>query len=206
MTAIQDGAFPETLAGIDIPLGLSRVLGKKPRYLSLLRKFLAGQKDTAAHIRSTLSANDTDTAERLAHTAKGTAGNIGASRLEGYAAELEQAIRIAIPPETMVPLLNQFDEALSEVITELEAKLPPERSPEPVGVDTEQLRDVCARMVQLLKEDDAAVDELLTMNSDLLFSAFPREFNGIKAAIRAFDLDAALARLEQAMRESILKS
>jgi len=65
--------------GLDTTGGLKRVAGNHKLYMKLLRQFVAGQSQTVASIRASLKAGDRKTAERIAHTAKGVSGNIGAA-------------------------------------------------------------------------------------------------------------------------------
>ena len=197
--ATPDVELPQALAGIDITLGLTRVLGKRERYLSLLCKFLAGQRDAADTIRTALSVGERERAERLAHTAKGVAGNIGATRLQGYAAALEQGCRAQSPPEALELLLLRFEAALKEVTADLEEKLPHDQHCETVAVDWVKLQSICDRLEELLREDDATAAELLEENSQLLNSAFPEEFEQIEAAVNAFDFELALQLLVDAV-------
>ena len=93
LPASGEPPLPAQIDGIDIGAGLHRVLGRRELYLSLLRKFLAGQRDVLAHIRVALQAGDVAGAERLAHTLKSVAGNIGALGVQQAAALLEHALR-----------------------------------------------------------------------------------------------------------------
>src|SRR3990172_9375788 len=91
--AAADADLPSGIDGLDMGTGLRRALGKKPLYLSMLRKFIAGQKSATAEIAKALEGNDRGAAERLAHTLKGVSGNIGATGLQQLAEKLEAAIR-----------------------------------------------------------------------------------------------------------------
>ena len=122
-------------------------------------------------------------------------------RSQTHAADLEHAIRKHGGRKTIDALLVPFDIALSELITELELKLPPERSTIDVIVDREKLLNVCHELTALLKDDDLTAGKLLETNIDLLKAAFPLEFSSIEAAIRAFDFEAALATLELAKKQ-----
>jgi len=201
-TAPPAGDLPDQLAGIDLALGLRRVLGKKPLYLSLLRRFLAEHGDATAEIRRALEAEDLVTAERLAHTIKGVSGTIGATRLSECAAELEAAIRGRKSRDAIDGLLPPFAAALDGLLAELAAKLPPEQRPAPVAVDKDKLASVCHELASLLAENDAAAADLLDANTTLLKAAFPVEFSDIDAAIKRFDFAVALAALEKARRRS----
>ena len=101
--------------GLDTAQGLRRMLGKKPLYLSMLRRYLDSQRDCAAQVQAALDQADWETAERLAHTAKGLAGNIGADALGTLAAQLEEALR---EHESLVEVeqrLQRFGEALARL-------------------------------------------------------------------------------------------
>jgi HPt (histidine-containing phosphotransfer) domain-containing protein len=108
-------------------LGLELLSGNQPLYLSLLRKFMAGHKDTTAAIRRALAADDWEIAKLIAHNTKGVSSCIGATGLQHCAAELEEAIRAQ--SFDLDALLHRFDEALSEVMAALEESLPPEQQP-----------------------------------------------------------------------------
>src|SRR6185369_2268252 len=118
--------IPESIDGLDIHAGLGRVLGKKPLYLSLLRRYVAGQRCAPQEIRKTLDTNDWATAERLAHTTKGVSGNIGALRIPDHAGDLAHAIRERKPRDEIDRLLRAMEIPLGQLIAALETQLPPE--------------------------------------------------------------------------------
>jgi PAS domain S-box-containing protein len=195
-----DTVLPESINGIDMPLGLQRSHGKKPLYLSLLRKFLAGNGETAEKIRQSLDSGDRETATLLAHTLKGVAGAIGASRLQTCAASLEQAFREWHGREEMDALLAAVESALNEVLDCLEATLPPELLSAPVTVDRAVLASVCLELTNLLRDDDAAACDLLETRSALLRTAFPEAFPVIETAIRGYDFETALEMLRSVVK------
>ena len=61
--------------------GLSRVGGNRKLYLKLLRQFIEQQGPAVEQITEALARGDIALAERLAHTLKGVAGNIGATQV-----------------------------------------------------------------------------------------------------------------------------
>ena len=200
-TTEEDVPLPGTITGVDMKLGLKRVLGRKRHYLSLLRKFLDGQAHAADQVRTALSAGDHQTAERLAHTVKGTAGNIGATRLQEYAADLEQALRTQAPPGTLSTLLLLFENELHRVTAALDAELPPEQPAEPTEVDGAQLRALCNHLATLLQNYDAAAEDLFEANKQLFRTAFPRLFPSLAEAVRAFEFETAMELLHGALAE-----
>jgi len=91
---------------------------------------------------------------------------------------------------------------LQAIITELEAKLPPEVVAEAVMVDPEKLGEVCTNLVALLMDENLLAGDLLDTRRSLLATAFPVEFAGIEAAIKQFELETALEKLTRAMAEN----
>lgn len=199
VTAAPQVGIPEDVAGLDTMLGLKRVLGKTGLYLNMLRKFVAGQKNFPDLIEQALDAGDWATAERLAHTLKGVAGNIGASELQEEAGKLEAALKDRLSRETVDDLLATPVALLGELIAELEAKLPSERAAKAaVAIDSEQLRAVCTRLAALLADDDAEAGDVLDEHADLLRTAFGDACRSIEDGICNFDFETALAALKAA--------
>ncbi|HSC81517.1 MAG TPA: response regulator, partial [Chitinolyticbacter sp.] len=60
----------EQVAGLDAASGLRRVLGRADVYLGLLRRFVAGQRDSVPDLIAALDQGDKVTAERMVHTLK----------------------------------------------------------------------------------------------------------------------------------------
>jgi len=192
-----DVSLPAEITGLDMVNGLRRVLGKKTLYLSMLRRFVAGQKGVVAEIRASLQADDWVTAERIAHTLKGVSGNIGATGLQHLADVLGGAIQER-NRDAVETLLSDLAPALTAVIGELERKLPHTQDKPMVAVDPEQLKAVCDRLEALLSDDDSDAGDVLEENAGLLEAAFPNHFRKISDGVRAFDFEAALAGLKSA--------
>jgi len=193
--AVIDADLPSGIEGLDIANGLRRVLGKKPLYFSMLRKFVTGQKPAIANILQALDGNSWDTAERLGHTLKGVSGNIGATTLQPLAEKLEAAIREHRPREEIDARIGELKEPLDYLIAQLEQKLPEKQSPKAVAVDPKKLKAVCDRLKVLLAANDARAVDVLEANADLLNAAFPDHYRKIDDGIRSFDFEAALAVL-----------
>ncbi len=62
-------------------------------YRELLLKFAAKNADAGLQISAALQGEDRNVAERIAHTVKGVAGNLGIKRVQFAAEKLEKAIR-----------------------------------------------------------------------------------------------------------------
>jgi two-component system sensor histidine kinase/response regulator len=92
--AFQDSA-PEPLPdlpGVSVSESVRRIGGNVALYYSLLDNFRTNQQNFAASFREALAADDSSTAERLAHTLRGIAGTLGAKTLQDLSASLESSI------------------------------------------------------------------------------------------------------------------
>ena len=116
--AANDG-LPQGVPGLDTALGLSRMMGKKPLYLAMLRRYAVGQQDVVRDIRQALAAGEAATAERLAHTTKAVSGNVGATLIQERATALEAALRQGQGAQQVEPLLAELEAPMSELLTAL---------------------------------------------------------------------------------------
>jgi PAS domain S-box-containing protein len=196
---VSDVSLPVGIEGLDITAGLRHVLGKKPLYLSMLRKFVVGQKSVVAEIRKALESKLWDNAERLTHTLKGVAGNIGASGLQQLAEKLEIAIKERRPPKEIDARLDDVKLPLEKLIVQLELQLTMEQGKTAaIAIDEKKLNAICTDLEALLGYDDAAAVGVLDANADLLKAAFPNHYGLIDNRIRSYDFEAALAGLKAA--------
>jgi signal transduction histidine kinase/CheY-like chemotaxis protein len=81
------------LEGLDTAAGLSRTRGKRDLYLSLLKQFVADFQSFQEQAIQLLRNGSLNDAQRLAHSLKGVAANLGALRLADAASEMEQMLR-----------------------------------------------------------------------------------------------------------------
>ena len=193
-------SIPQGITGLDTAAGLSRVLGKTALYLAMLRKFVAGQRKSADDIAGALDLEDWATAERLAHTTKGVAGNIGASQIQELAAKLESAAKARQSRELIDLLLADLAGPLEKLIADIEAQLPIQENQAVVGVDSEQLRQVIVKLTTLLADDDSEAADLFDEHADMLNMAMPNDYRVIDGAIKSFDFEMALEKLKEAAR------
>lgn len=112
-------ALPETIEGIDLKEGLMRVGGNEKLYRSLLMKLRDDYATSAEDITGQLESGETGEAERLAHTIKGVAGNVGAGELQEAAAVLEHAIKEG-KADSYEEKISAFGKVLKDVVTALE--------------------------------------------------------------------------------------
>ena len=182
--------IPREIPGLDAELGLKRLRGKRPLYLELLRKFAEGQGGAAEDIQRCLTAGDRITAERIAHTLKGIAGNVGATVIQGEAAAVEHGIRDG---HGVVNELERLAHSLTEMVTRLKRALPAPVRHE--VVDSRDADAVVERLRRLLSDNDPEAEELMEEHLALLDQLLPGQGDAFARAVRAFDFDKALALL-----------
>lgn len=174
-------------------------------YQSMLRKFVAGQRSAVNDIRAALNSGDRATAERLAHTTKGVCGNIGAAGVQGLAGALEHAIMSGEGPSRLMALNDALAKSLVPLVRDIEAWLPAEQAlctaTAATSVDEAALERVTTRLRALCGDMDSEAEELIDSEAALLSCAFPAHFEAMASAIRNFDFDTALTRLDAALSE-----
>lgn len=196
----EELALPERIPGIDLQLGLRRSMGRPVLYRSLLRKFLLGQQGTVLEIASALNRDDLAVAERVAHTTKSVAGNIGASEVQHLAGKLEQAIRSGEPRPLLEGCLSALAAPLSALLAELATLFADQghASLEAEGpLDMARLNAVRQRLEVLLMGDDAVAASFVEEHAPLLKAAYPLEFPGLLEAVSNFDFETAQACLRR---------
>jgi two-component system sensor histidine kinase/response regulator len=186
------------IEGLDIQLGLKRVLNKVPAYISMLRKFLESQSTAPAELRSALANKDMSTAERIAHTAKAVCGNIGASALQHQAEELEQLCGSGAAVEAIEPKLSEFEAALIRLCNALTSALPPKTETKAIAYDINLVKPVIQKLVSLLAADDSEVCDLFDENVAVIQSVLDTSgFVQLEKSIKNFDFEKALFILKE---------
>nr|WP_328595839.1 response regulator [Rugamonas aquatica] len=204
--AAEEDDFPQSIPGLDMVSGLRRVLGKRPRYLAMLRGFVANQAGAVRQISALIAAGDRAGAERGAHTLKGLAGNIGAGALQLLAGEAEHALSPAAVGEAgaaelsarLAPQLAQLESVLAGQVAAIVECLPAEAELAAVEVDPEQRDAVVRELAELLADDDARAERVLVEHGALLAASFPQHYRKLEQAVGDFDMELALSVLNSA--------
>lgn len=193
------GEIP-SIEGLDTKDGLARVGGNRTLYLKLLRQFLE-QESAPTRIAEALSGGDWPLAERLAHTAKGVAGSLGAGGIQKAAATLEKALRERANTNVLVDMRDVFARVLGDFMSRLRAALPPEVSrPQPVStapIDPERMKRVVQEMTTYLNNFDSAAGECLEANGDVFRTLVADQFDAFEKQVGGFAFADALATLQK---------
>jgi CheY-like chemotaxis protein len=189
------------IEGIEVAGGLQRVAGNKRLYVDLLRQFVAWQGSTAAEIEVALENGDRRLAERLAHSVKGVAGNIGIDGIFQLAGRLQNAIHESCDDAQVV--LKEFSSELDRQVEAIQAALRAQ-TPVPQGAKDSQIYDPgearadIGRLRALLEARDAdAVDAYDRLAEILRGPADSTRLDALGAAVNAFEYGAARLELDE---------
>ena len=165
---------------LDSADGLARVAGNQVLYQKLLRQFGEQAGTVVAQVTTALDQGFTALAERLAHTLKGVAGNIGAKPIQAAAGNLEKLIRDQADSPAVAAAIAEVATVLTPLLEDLQRHLP--AAPMPVAdaapipappVDPAVSRAAAAELAALLAEFDPAAVEFIETHQAALQPLFP---------------------------------
>jgi len=190
--------------GLDTADGLLRVAGNRALYLKLLRQFVAQQSAAPAQIAEALGAGNQPAAERLAHTVKGVAGNLGAGPVRTAAGALEHAIAGRGNASEIDVLRQRLAQELEALIGRLRPALGDDASgakteTATAPADPEVLKTLVTQMRKQLSEFDPGAADILESNRDVFRSLLGGEdFTAFEGHIQGYAFSDAQALLERA--------
>ncbi|MFO1496163.1 MAG: response regulator, partial [Lysobacterales bacterium] len=153
--------------GLDSADGLARMGGNRALYRQLLGRFVE-LASTPDEIATALSAGDAMTAERLAHTLRGVAGNLGAGGVQAAATSLEQALAARAEPSVLQPLQSQLAQRLDALIAQLRPLLTDSAAARAAPLpDAAEQQQILQSMLAALDQFDVAASELLNTHAAL---------------------------------------
>ena len=201
-TSRDEAPLPQ-IGGLDAEQGLRRVLGKKALYLKLLRRFIDDGSDTVRQLDEALAQADGSKAERLVHTLKGVAGNIGAEQLALQASELEMAMRSNNAANDIAIKLQRVRATVADLVTHLSQQLPAESSAGTAAPDFNEsaVRAAFIELLHWLQQDDARAASCFAKHRAVLSSALPNQIRSIEQAVNDYDFQTAAESLNLAAAE-----
>lgn len=203
--------WPPVVQGLNTALGLQRALGKPALYADMLVRFVQAQSSVVAQIDAAIAAGNQGLAERLAHTLKSVAANIGAQEASEHAHALEQALRhqpAGASSAQVLPLLGALAAAMEPLVAGLQnwvdqsgaasaAFAPGLAAQQSPTADVLAVDDVLTQLRDLLSQDDPAATEFLQHNATILEAALGDGFATVQAQVRNFDFEQALEHLPE---------
>jgi HPt (histidine-containing phosphotransfer) domain-containing protein len=196
---------------------LKRVAGNEALYRKLLLDFHREYAAAADRIRTALAESRSADVERLVHTLKGVAGNLGAMQLYQAAQDLDSALRLG-EVERVDTLLPEVERALSIVMEGLEplaqqakTRLSEAELAEAASsgvADRPAFEAAIRELAELVRKNDPEAEVALERLRSALRGARRKEVERIAQALDLFDFRAAakalaaLADVEKVQRQS----
>jgi two-component system sensor histidine kinase/response regulator len=184
--------------GFDTSAGLRRVAGNRALYLRVLRQFMQQEADVVARLAAALKGHDFVAAERIAHSLKGVAGNIGFTALHADAATLEKAITARAGIEyAFMAVETRITSALASLATALSESQAKAQASEaaPSG------RHVARLAALLTAADGDAVTYLADHAASIKPMLSDAGYAQLQKSVAHFDFQGALQSLRHAAAE-----
>jgi signal transduction histidine kinase/DNA-binding response OmpR family regulator/HPt (histidine-containing phosphotransfer) domain-containing protein len=196
---VSPAAGEDTLniEGVDHHGALKRLGGNERLLRDLLGKFAVQQGDAAAQISAALESGDQKLAERIAHTVKGVAGNLGIAALQAAAQDLEKALHAG--DGSTPALLDAFGSRLAQQVAAIRQGLPaaPAAGHANGRFDAAAARAAATRLRTALEASDGdAGDAVLALTDTLGEKAGSTRLDSIRSSVGDYDFAAALAQLD----------
>jgi len=186
------------IPGIDVATALKRTGGNRKRYESLLQRFADSQSHILGDIRVALAANDSPTAQRIAHSLKGASANLGAKALAEVAAAAEAAIDSNQSIGTALESLScSLDLTIAAIRLALPADSASTSTPYPTA-DPSTVVQPLSQLKKLLEADDGeASDFLLDARSVLSRVLTSAEIDSLSSHVGNFAYSDALRSVSE---------
>ncbi len=185
------------IAGVDTATGLRRVGGNLRTYRKILGSFTESFGSVVAQIRSALDDGASEEAQRLAHTVKGVAGNLGAEQVFEAAGQVERCIKQQ-ESEQYGEVLGQLEATLCSAIQSITEALARDETPSRKVSEaadrttTSGDTDVAAQMNQLaelLRSGDAdAVDGIDKLAGIFAHGTLAQDLAALRRCVERWDL------------------
>jgi len=200
------------LNGLDVRDGLARVAGNRKLYEKLLRQFVEQQGSTVTQISAAFAQGDTALAERLAHTLKGVAGNIGARTVHSAAGVLEKGIRDRATSAEIESAKQKVAEVLDPLVAQLREKFKTATTPAensrgqqgatPLILNPVQSREAGTQLMKLLSEFDPGATDFVEAHQAALRPLLDGEaWPQFEKLVQSYSFADAQSRLEAALKK-----
>jgi CheY-like chemotaxis protein len=200
-----DEMFLPEIEGVDVVGGLQRVAGNKRLYRDLLRQFATKQVSAGERIAAAIESGDHRLAERLAHSLKGAAGNIGINHIFHSAGRLESAIReshgdVLLLVKGLSLMLDRQVQAIQQAL-KVATPIPAMPDAHPMPGPAATLAAV-ARLKVLLETNDADAPEAFSALAEILKGTVDAaRLDALRTAVNGFDFEGAFFRLVEIAEE-----
>lgn len=188
---------------IDRNLGLDRYEGNQKIYANVLETFKRNNKDILKELSGAINANNNKLAYRIAHSLRGAAGTLGATRLADAAFSVEHFLAdkdkgcCFNEGETFKMQMSVLESAYTAVYDELEL-LVKDKEPDCSSyiMNREKTLELIGKLTPFLEVGDAKSVEYLDEIHDSFLSA-AEEFKLFTTQMESYDFEQALETMNR---------
>lgn len=192
------------IPGLDAARGLKVLNGKVSVYRHLLRQYALDHADDMTRLRERMVQSDRDAVRRLAHTLKGSSGNLGATEVQRLAAELEAAIKAGDDAADIERLVDAVESELLRLSAALHAALPDEAMAPVAGeADWSLVKQILDELEPLLGNASMQANLLVEAHAARLKAALGSLGAELEQRIEHFLYPEALETLKRARGEHL---
>ena len=203
--ALETQAILDALAevpGLDLDRGLAVLRGNAGKYLELLQRFVATHATDMARLREHLEANDRQSAQRIAHTLKGTAATLGADQLSALSRRVEEALAAEAASGSRRDALREAMDAVTAAFDTLAAALPrcsddALHADAATKLDPQALRLLLEALHTRTAQSDVAAIDLFQRRAAALRESLGPPGATLEHQLLAFDFEAAHQTLQE---------
>ena len=194
--SLQD-SVPD-IPGLDTAAALRRLGGNRKLYLDLLETFGTSYAAAAGEIRRLVAAGEFEGAERLAHTVKGLAGNIGAGGVAEAARDAETACRERRLPQ-LEAFLPRLEAEIGQVIRSIDVRGTGARPDAKAAQDPSDPNPLLLELEAQVRDQNLAACDTFERLEGVVAPGEPA-LERLRQCLDAFDFRAALDAIS-ALRE-----
>jgi len=191
-----------TIDGLDTTAGVARVAGNMKIYNGILKKFCSHHANAATEIKAAIESSDFELAERIAHTIKGVAGNIGADTIFKCSIELDALLKQAqdadgMDEQRLTTLLAELTTHTTALITAIKAsevyadEAPTADQPK---LDSTKFTELISQLAALLDDDDSEAQSCL---DELIAGSDHQELKELSEMVSDYEFEEALELLQK---------
>jgi len=185
----------DELVTLNTQQAIKRLGGNRSAYIKVLNKFADSQRESVNQAERALQQSERDTALRELHSLKGTAGSIGADKLQSLAIAAETELRNCDAEQ--LPLARQLQAELTAVLDDIAGLIADEdEAPQPVA--GESVSQLLTELKARLREYDGEAEAImLRLKQSLPAGKTLEKLDAVATAIANYDYESALSRLER---------
>ena len=190
--------------GVDVETGLKRVANNKSLYNKLLLKYAENHTRTVIELWEAIGQNDFLRAEIIAHTLNGVSGNIGATKVQSLACELENILSTSSNVENIKPIMYELDILVGRISRDINNKVSDKLGGKRNNkiISDIKFSQHMSKLLEMLKDSDSeAVEYFGTIRSEILSLISSNDMSKITWLIKRFEYKEAISIIETILKD-----